>query len=68
MVTNIPMLIGDLPGLVLFTWAELCVISHYQNIKDGIREDFFGNADVNQRDGWAEFEVVQKRQSTDLKL
>lgn len=37
-LTTTPVLMGDLLVLVLFVWAEMCVISHYQNIRDGIHE------------------------------
>ena len=30
---------GDLLCVLLFIWAECCVVSHYQNLRDGVRED-----------------------------
>ena len=38
-LTPTPVLMGDLLCIILFIWAELCVISHYQNIRDGVHED-----------------------------
>ena len=55
-----PNLAGDVPCLVLFTWAELCVISHYQNLKNGISENFFTTADNEEQQ-------QQQQQSEDLR-
>ena len=38
-LTKGPVFMGDLFCVLLFIWAELCVVSHYQNLRDGVRED-----------------------------
>ena len=38
-VSKGPVFMGDLFCVLGFIWAELCVVSHYQNLRDGVRED-----------------------------
>ena len=37
-LSTTPVLMGDILVVLLFFWCEMCVISHYQNLRDGVDE------------------------------